>query len=478
MICKIQVVTVGEDGREETRELACLERTDLKPETLGLTLAEGKRILKDLQQMVVERQVSNSLLPKRACPDCGQPRHSKGNHSLSMRTVFGHLTVRTPRLHHCTCRPHQTKTFSPLAEMIPEHTSPELLFLETKWASLMSYGMTSKLLQEVLPIDEPITTFTIRQHVADVAERLERELGEEQCCFIEGCQRDWDRLPPPDGPLTVGIDGGFIRAPRKEGHFEVIAGKSMLSFRRHEDGDEEEPAGKCFAFVQTFDQKPKRRLFELLKNQGMQENQQIVFLSDGGDDVRNLQLYLNPQAEHLLDWFHVTMRLTVLTQTAKGLPDMVGEGEDQQPLRSEVLKTLESIKWYLWHGNVFQALRHMPFVEMDLESAAFESQEETTRKLLKAVDEFSTYIQRNRSFIPNYGERYRNGERISTGFVESAVNQVISKRMAKKQQMQWTQRGAHFLLQVRTRVLNEEWEDVFRRWYPDFRQQQSMKAAA
>jgi hypothetical protein len=113
-----------------------------------------------------------------------------------------------------------------------------------------------------------------------------------------------------------------------------------------------------------------------------------------------------------------------------------------------------------------------------LESAAFESQEETTRKLLKAVEEFSTYIERNGGFIPNYGERYRNGERISTGIVESAINQVVSKRMAKKQQMQWTQRGAHLLLQVRTRVLNEEWEDVFRRWYPDFRQQQSMKAAA
>jgi len=67
---------------------------------------------------------------------------------------------------------------------------------------------------------------------------------------------------------------------------------------------------------------------------------------------------------------------------------------------------------------------------------------------------------------------------ISTGFVESAINQVVSKRMAKKQQMQWTQRGAHFLLQVRNRVLNEEWGDAFRRWYPDFRQQQSMKAAA
>jgi hypothetical protein len=62
MIYKIQVVTVSEDGCQETLEIACVERTDLKPETLGLTLAEGKTILNDLQQIVVERQVSSSLL--------------------------------------------------------------------------------------------------------------------------------------------------------------------------------------------------------------------------------------------------------------------------------------------------------------------------------------------------------------------------------------------------------------------------------
>jgi hypothetical protein len=54
MICKIQVVTIGEDGRNETREITSIQRTDVKPETLGLTLAEGKMILKDLQQIVVE----------------------------------------------------------------------------------------------------------------------------------------------------------------------------------------------------------------------------------------------------------------------------------------------------------------------------------------------------------------------------------------------------------------------------------------
>ena len=211
MICKVQVVTLGEDGRQETREIACLQRTDLKPEMLGLTLAEGKMILKDLQQIVVEGQVASFLLPKRPCPECGQPRCIKGHHTLLVRTVFGQLTVRSPRLHHCACRPHDTKTFSPLAELLPDRTLPELLFLETKWASLMSYGMTSKLLQEVLPIDEPVPTFTLRQHVTEVAERLERELGDERFCFIEGCQQSWDQLPAPDGPLTVGIDGGYVR---------------------------------------------------------------------------------------------------------------------------------------------------------------------------------------------------------------------------------------------------------------------------
>ena len=190
MICKIQVVTVGEDGREETREITSIQRTDVKPETLGLTLAEGKMILKDLQQVVVESQVSSLLLPKRTCPECGEPRCSKGNHTLSVRTVFGRLTVRSPRLYHCACRPHDTKTFSPLAELLPNHTLPELLFLETKWASLMSYGMTSKLLQDVLPIDEPVNTFIIHQHVADVGVwgATEQKTG-----LSTGCRQPLDR---------------------------------------------------------------------------------------------------------------------------------------------------------------------------------------------------------------------------------------------------------------------------------------------
>src|SRR5260370_2322163 len=315
---------------------------------------------RELSKLVSCYQTSENTAAARAecagmaCPDCGQRRCSKGNQTPSRRTVVGQLRVRSPRMHHCVCRPHETKTFSPLAELLPNHTLPELLFLETKWASLMSYGMTSKLLQDVLPIEEPVNTFTIRQHVADVAERLEQEFGDEQFCFVEGCQRSWDELPSPDGPLMVWIDGAYVRGQHKQGQFEVIAGKSLLSFKRDQEGKQQLSA-RCFAWVRTYDEKPKRRLFELLQSQGMQPNQQVNFLSDGGEDVRNVQLDLNPQAEHLLDWFHLTMRLTVLNQTAKGQPERIGEGEDQYELRPGVLKDLERIKWHLWHSNGFQA---------------------------------------------------------------------------------------------------------------------------
>jgi hypothetical protein len=69
--------------------------------------------------------------------------------------------------------------------------------------------------------------------------------------------------------------------------------------------------------------------------------------------------------------------------------------------------------------------------------------------------------------LVNYGERQRCGERISTGFVESTINQLVAKRLVKKQQMRWTPRGAHLLLQIRVQTLNDDLHTAFKRWYPE-----------
>ena len=141
----IQVVITTDEGQTETRDIACVEREDLTPTTLGLTLAEGKTILKALQAVVVEQQMTAYLETQRPCADCGSHQRSKGYHTMQVRTVFGTISVQSPRLHQCSCQPHPTKTFSPLATLLPEHLTPELLFLETKWAALVSYGVTAAL---------------------------------------------------------------------------------------------------------------------------------------------------------------------------------------------------------------------------------------------------------------------------------------------------------------------------------------------
>src|SRR4051812_24354138 len=124
---------------------------------------------------------------------------------------------------------------------------------------------------------------------------------------------------------------------------------------------------------------------------------------------------------------------------------------------------LEHLKWNLWHGKVNRALEIVDELvyALDIEDGSPEH-----RKLLKAARAFETYITRNRPSIPNYGARYRQGKAISTGFTESAVNQVVSRRFVKKQQMRWSERGAHLLLQVRTQVLNGTWRSTLSRWVP------------
>ena len=103
----------------------------------------------------------------------------------------------------------------------------------------------AELLKDVLPVGDALNQETVRTNLHATAERLEQELGEEQLCLFDRTQVDWEQQGLPDGPITVGIDGGYVRAAHKEGWFEVIAGKSVVAFRR--EAEDETPSAKCFA---------------------------------------------------------------------------------------------------------------------------------------------------------------------------------------------------------------------------------------
>ena len=82
-------------------------------------------------------------------------------------------------------------------------------------------------------------------------------------------------------------------------------------------------------------------------------------------------------------------------------------------LREIARKDLELIKWFLCHGNVFRALETVDDLAMDLDREEPTAKDATS---LKKLEEFVTYIRNNAGFIPNFEERRRYGETISTAF--------------------------------------------------------------
>ena len=157
-----------------------LEKDCKRLEQLGLSLADSKDILGTLQQHVLERQAAAFVDERRCCPGCGRRLGLKGRHNITFRTLFGDIALDSPRLRRCRCSPEDTATFSPLTELLAEHTSPELMYLQTKWSSLISYGMTAKMLKDVLPVDEKLNAATVRNHALEIARRSENDLRQEQ----------------------------------------------------------------------------------------------------------------------------------------------------------------------------------------------------------------------------------------------------------------------------------------------------------
>jgi hypothetical protein len=302
MRVKLQLVICNDQGDEETvTDVITLNKHHQRIEHLGLTLAESKHLLSTLQQHLLQQQVNTSLDTYSDCPDCGTPLHLKARSRRSFRTLFGTVQFDSPRLEQCDCTRRKTASFRPLTALLTESVAPELLYMEAKWSSLVSYGMSLDALQDFLPLDLTLDVKTVRYDTLKVAKRLEAELGDEQASCIEGDASDWDLLPLPEGSFKVGIDGGYVRNwMDKKRNFEVIVGKSTLSFGEGEE--DKTPWHKRCGFVQTYDDaKPKRRLHEVLHSQGLQMNQAMTFLSDGNDTLRELQLAMSPKATHILD---------------------------------------------------------------------------------------------------------------------------------------------------------------------------------
>src|SRR3989449_8718161 len=193
MRVKLQLVMCHDAGQEETvTDVITLNKNNQRIEHLGLTLTEAKQLLSTLQRHLLQQQVDTFLDTCSTCADCGALLKVKAHASRSFRTLFGTCKLDSPRLEHCDCTRRKTSSFRPLSALLTESVAPELLYIEAKWASLVSYGMSLEALKDFLPLEVTLDVKTVRYDTLQVAKRLAAEGGDDHHHCIDGSPSDWD----------------------------------------------------------------------------------------------------------------------------------------------------------------------------------------------------------------------------------------------------------------------------------------------
>jgi hypothetical protein len=172
----IQLIIENEHNSEVIEEVIQLKKDN--DSAIGITLPESKQIMKILQNKVVLEQAKSRLELQKICHCCKRKRRLKDYRSVQFRTLFGVVSIPSPRLFYCQCENSLEKTFSPISQWLSDKNSPELQYIETKWASLIPYQLTAKLLKEVLPVSLTNNASTVRNHLQKIAKRKEKELEE------------------------------------------------------------------------------------------------------------------------------------------------------------------------------------------------------------------------------------------------------------------------------------------------------------
>ncbi len=128
-------------------------------------MSESKLLLNTVQQSVVQLQADEYTQHHIRCPHCLAARRIKGKQKIRYRTLFGVIPVSGLRVYRCRCEESDTKTVSLLSDWAGDYSHPALKYIETRWASMISYEMTTRLLKDILPVGHSLNASTVRNHL-------------------------------------------------------------------------------------------------------------------------------------------------------------------------------------------------------------------------------------------------------------------------------------------------------------------------
>ena len=158
MKMKVQLVIEDESGGTTTTDLVDIERG--AEGLIGLSLAEAKALNARVQRALIDAQAREAIARGAVCSECKEELRRNGTHRTLYRTAFGRIELISPRFYTCRCQGTQRSSHSPLSAWLGSHISPELEYLEGQFAALLPYGVSARILNTVLPLDNA-TSITV-----------------------------------------------------------------------------------------------------------------------------------------------------------------------------------------------------------------------------------------------------------------------------------------------------------------------------
>jgi hypothetical protein len=437
---RVMVELSGADGSVQTYEVhvgSCIPAA-CSAETLGLTQAQAKQLLAELQRHLVQAQTEEYCRSRRRCPRCGAQRPLKDRRPRQLRSLFGVVTVHAPRFAPCRCSVGHRQTLSPVGEIMPDRCTPEYERTLAEMGARLPYRRARALLDDLFPLGTPPVVETIRQRTLRVGARLEGQApASSRSTLAEAAES-----------ITLAIDTGHVRAvPTCQVRtFEIIVAQASND------------NGKQLVFASVPDEAyhQAQQLRGVLHDLGATQATPVTILSDGAAGPRAVgaTASLGP-TRHVLDCFHLVMRIHHVTQAVKGWPNDTPENRAEGARLADVVEA--HIRWRLWHGQVQRALDLIGETLGPLEAMANDAASPAALpagKVAKVLRGLETYVSGQSGIIIDYAKARRCGEPISTAITEGTVQWLLHRRMSASQQMRWSPRGAHLMLKVRTAVMN------------------------
>ena len=393
---------------------------------LGLRHEEQISLLGKVQNALLAEQSALMDFGYDACPNCGLKIKKNGFLQSNFHAVFSDHKLRIQK-HRCNkpeCNWQSTPTTT---TVFGTDIHPDLAKLQCEQGALFSYREAQTNLEKINCSRRRVNNHTrIKSLTNQVGARL---------------SQDSLREPSPTVAmeLIVQVDGGHIPVKEKgKRSFEALSAVAYQPDNIQQVDQYHRQITHKTCVVSAIDDELdtiKRFVLNAAHKQGMiEEKTRVTGLADGASNCWSVLLSVKSHCldlECILDWFHIGKKF----QNAK---NALGEAFE---------KSLDSVKWTVWHGEAEAALIKLELLQDNITDDVKQS------KIKGLYD----YLKNNLAYLINYDERKNLGRAYTSQVAEVHIDSLINARHKRKQKMQWTREGAHNVLQIRAKMESKEW---------------------